>query len=531
MAWLDTLLNPTGAALDYMFDSGPESVEAKNYYVAPDAADPQQAAEIDRLRAISTGGMEAPSVGMLRGQLRKGAAQSYGLAQSAGMQNAATQQRLARGARAGVMRQAPQLLEAESLAAQQQAAAALVAEESRRRNLREEQLQDERNKELQGEIDKVSAIESNRLAEAETMSTATEIVGKILGAIFSDENLKENIAPAGRETRQFIDSLAPKSFNYKGADPGQQQLGVLANDTSPEVVSNLGTEQAPVLGFEQQKVTPALLASVGQLGAENKRLRDAFIDLDDKLNAMTGDKRGAVQEHERRFEFPAGHDAEKAREARRREVIRQASAQAVGEGRYLEDLEDRFEFSGGQSRKDALDARIDEIIRQAAAQDLESSSGLGGAGIADPALHPPPSLDRANVTYAEDVKDQYPGWVENTPGKTWHTRSYDDTPSWLLNQWREQQDAGLPRRHAGGEGVKWLEFREGGRIRENRLPEFLEHNLRGYEAIGKHHVPYESREAKIEEMKSQENIQKAQEEQMMKALEESFRRDQRRKGY
>jgi len=32
-------------------------------------------------------------------------------------------------------------------------------------------------------------------------------------------------------------------------------------------------------------------------------------------------------------------------------------------------------------------------------------------------------------------------------------------------------------------------------------------------------------------MKSQENIQKAQEEQMMKALEESFRQDQRRKGY
>ena len=55
MAWLDTLLNPTGAALDYMFDSGPESVEAKDYYVAPEAADPQQAAEIDRLRAISTG--------------------------------------------------------------------------------------------------------------------------------------------------------------------------------------------------------------------------------------------------------------------------------------------------------------------------------------------------------------------------------------------------------------------------------------------------------------------------------------------
>ena len=449
MAWLDTLLNPTGAALDYMFDSGPESVEAKNYYVAPEAADPQQAAEIDRLRAISTGGMEAPSVGMLRGQLRKGAAQSYGLAQSAGMQNAATQQRLARGARAGVMRQAPQLLEAESLAAQQQAAAALVAEESRRRNLREEQLQDERNKELQGEIDKVSAIESNRLAEAETIAALESRAAQIIGAIFSDENLKENIAPAGRETRQFIDSLAPKSFNYKGADPGRQQLGVLANDTSPEVVSNLGTRQDPILGFEQQKVTPALLASVGQLGAENKRLRDAFIDLDDKLNAMTGDKRGAAEE------------------------------------RPL--LTDR--------------------------------------------LQPPPSLDRANVVYAEDVRDQYPGWVENTPGKTWHTRSYDDTPSWLLNQWREQMDAGLPRRHAGGEGAKWLDFREGGPIRENRLPEFLEHNLRGYDAIGKHHVPYESREAKIEEMKSQENIQKAQEEQMMKALEESFRQDQRRKGY
>jgi hypothetical protein len=115
-------------------------------------------------------------------------------------------------------------------------------------------------------------------------------------------------------------------------------------------------------------------------------------------------------------------------------------------------------------------------------------------------LQPPPSLDRANVVYAEDVKDQYPGWVENTPGQTWHTGSYDDTPSWLLNQWREQRDAGLPR--AGGEQKKWLEAREGGPFRENRLPEFLEHNLRGYSPVGRHHVPYESREAKIEEMKT-----------------------------
>ena len=34
---------------------------------------------------------------------------------------------------------------------------------------------------------------------------------QIIGAMFSDEKLKENIAPAGRETRKFIDSLDPRS--------------------------------------------------------------------------------------------------------------------------------------------------------------------------------------------------------------------------------------------------------------------------------------------------------------------------------
>ena len=409
----DIALNPTGAALDYMFDSGPDSVEAKNYYVAPEAEHPRRAEEINRLRAIAMGTQQSPAVQMLQRQLQQGARQSYGLVQGVGMENAAAQQRLAQGARAGVMRQAPQIIAAESLAAQQQAASDLAAEESRRRMLEEEKLQDMKNKELEGEIDKVSAIESNRQAEADTLSTLTNVAGKIIGAIFSDEKLKENIAPAGPETRQFIDSLAPKSFNYKGADPGQQQLGVLANDTSPEVVSNLGTEQDPVLGFEQQKVTPALLASVGQLGAENKRLRDAFIDLDDKLNAMTGDKRGAVQEHERRFE-------------------------PGDEWGVLKDFE-KSQFRKPVSR--------------------DTSGGLGGAGIADPAIRPLPTKARKDMRGA-------------------------------MQEW-EMQPSGAIQAFEG-----------------EKMPIM--------DRVGE---------------EAQANILAAQEEQMMKALEESFRRDQRRKGY
>ena len=57
----------------------------------------------------------------------------------------------------------------------------------------------------------------------------------------SDEKLKENIAPAGRDTRQFIDSLEPKRLNYKGADPRSPQLGILANDIDRGPVVNMGT--------------------------------------------------------------------------------------------------------------------------------------------------------------------------------------------------------------------------------------------------------------------------------------------------
>jgi len=409
----DIVANPTGAALDYAFDSGADSIDALNYYVAPDAEHPRRAEEINRLRAIAMGHQESPGVRMLGERLRQGAAQSYGLAQSAGMQNAATQQRLAQGARAGVMRQMPQIMDAERLAAQQQAAVSLAAEESRRRALEEEKLQDFKNKELQGEIDKITAIESNREAEAQFMAALESKGAQIIGAMFSDEKLKENITPAGRETRQFIDSLAPKSFNYKGADPGQQQLGVLANDTSPEVVSNLGTEQDPILGFEQQKVTPALLASVGQLGAENKKLRNALVDLDDKLNAMTGDKRGAVQEHERHSE-------------------------PSDEWGVLKDFE-KSQFRKPVSR--------------------DTSGGLGGAGIADPALHPLPTKARKDMRGA-------------------------------MQEW-EMQPSGA---------------------------------IQAFEA-----EPMPIRDRIGEE--AQANILAAQEDQMMKALEESFRRDQRRKGY
>mgnify|MGYP003145439104 CR=1 FL=1 len=358
----ETFSNPTGAKLDYAFDSGLDSVPARNYYVSPDAEHPRRAREIDRLRAIAMGNRESAGVQKLRGQLDQGARQSYGLVQGAGMENAATRERLARGAKAATLRQAPQILEAATIDARQRAAGALASEESRRRALEEEKLQEFKRQELEGEIDKVQATGENREGEEAFKSSAVETAAKVIGMIFSDEKLKENIAPAGMETRRFIDSLAPKTFNYKGADPRDQRLGVLANDTPPGVVTNAGTREDPVLGFDNQKATSALLASVGQLGAENKNLRNALVDLDGKLNAMTGDKRGVLQEHERRFE-------------------------PSDEWGVLKDFE-KSQFRKPVSR--------------------DTSGGLGGAGIADPALHPLSTKARGDMRGAMQEWEMQP---------------------------------------------------------------------------------------------------------------------------
>ena len=246
--------------------------------------------EIAMQRAIASGQMMDPATQRMQGQLALAGNQAYGAAMAAPLKNAATRGRFARGGQRAVSQYAPETLAAQGLMGQEQAQQALLGTLGGRQALMQQELERSKDAGVGQKMLFEEALAAKRAAASGGIASA---VGTFFG-MFSDEKLKENIAPAGRETRKFIDSLAPKSFNYKGADPRQQQLGVLANDTSPEVVSNLGTEQDPVLGFEQQKVTPALLASVGQLGAENKKLRNALVDLDDKLNAMTGDKDEAV---------------------------------------------------------------------------------------------------------------------------------------------------------------------------------------------------------------------------------------------
>jgi hypothetical protein len=186
--------------------------------------------------------------------------------------------------------------QAATIDAKQAAAANLTEALAQRRTLEEEKIQERKKQELQKEIDRVSEIEQDKEAVASFFSTIPIIGGPLAKlADLSDEKLKENIAPAGRDTRQFIDSLEPKRFNYKGADPQSPQLGILANDVARGPVVNMGTREEPILGLDQQKTRSALLASVGKLGQENRQLATALTDLDGKLKSLTGENLGAPQ--------------------------------------------------------------------------------------------------------------------------------------------------------------------------------------------------------------------------------------------
>ena len=303
MSWWDDTkewLSDTGDALARtMFQGNWSSSSPPRDPIAADQLpreDPAIQSEINRLRGIASGAVKDPGVQMLEDQARRSGQQAYGLAQGLGMQNAATRQRLAQGGRGATLRELPEMRQAATIDAKAAAAAKLTEALAQRRTLEEEKIQERKKQELQKEIDRVSKIEQDKEAMASFFSSIP-IIGDPLAKLvdLSDEKLKENIAPAGRDTRQFIDSLEPKRFNYKGADPQSPQLGILANDVARGPVVNMGTREEPILGLDQQKTRSALLASVGKLGQENRQLATALTDLDGKLKSLTGENLGAPQ--------------------------------------------------------------------------------------------------------------------------------------------------------------------------------------------------------------------------------------------
>ena len=300
MSWWDDTkewLSDTGDALgelvqgNWSSSSPPRDPIAENQLPRED---PAIQSEINRLQGIASGAVKDPGVQMLEDQARRSGQQAYGLAQGLGMQNAATRQRLAQGGRGATLRELPEMREAATIDAKAAAAANLTEALAQRRTLEEEKIQERKKQELQKEIDRASAAEKKKESIMSFVSSFAPIA-LAAAPLMSDEKLKENIAPAGRDTRQFIDSLEPKRFNYKGADPSSPQLGILANDVARGPVVNMGTREEPILGLDQQKTRSALLASVGKLGQENRQLATALTDLDGKLKSLTGENLGAPQ--------------------------------------------------------------------------------------------------------------------------------------------------------------------------------------------------------------------------------------------
>ena len=357
MSWLDDVgewLSDTGDALartmfqgDWSSSRPPRDPIAENQMPRED---PAIQSEINRLRGIASGAVKDPGAQMLEDQARRSGQQAYGLAQGLGMQNAATRQRLAQGGRGATLRELPEMRQAATIDAKQAAAAKLTEALAQRRALEEEKIQERKKQELQKEIDRASKIEQDKEATASFLSSIPIIGGPLAKlADLSDEKLKENIAPAGRDTRQFIDSLEPKRFNYKGADPRSPQLGILANDVDGDPVVNMGTREDPVLGLDRQKTRSALLASVGKLGQENRQLATALTDLDGKLKYLADQSR---------FELTPAAEAQKALEERRSEIIRRASNELFDRG------------PAAEQKRLAQKKKRDEIIRRAGMVEL-----------------------------------------------------------------------------------------------------------------------------------------------------------------
>lgn len=96
-------------------------------------------------------------------------------------------------------------------------------------------------------------------------------VGSVIGGIFSDERLKENIAPADGDVRTFLDLLEAKKFDYKSPrHGGKGVVGFMAQDAEK---SSLGKAMV-IETHEGKAIDPrrALVAALASAAHLNKRL-------------------------------------------------------------------------------------------------------------------------------------------------------------------------------------------------------------------------------------------------------------------
>ena len=125
-------------------------------------------------------------------------------------------------------------------------------------------------------------VEAEQASQGGILGAAGEVLGGIVG-MFSDERLKEDVAPAGEDIDDFMKSLDAVSYDYLGREdlPKGRQYGILAQDLEKSKVGKSFVVDTPKGKF----------VDVGRgYGAVLAALRR----LDERLSGVEGAKAGAV---------------------------------------------------------------------------------------------------------------------------------------------------------------------------------------------------------------------------------------------
>ena len=224
----------------------------------------QRQEEISRLQSIGRGQIDDQSVTGMQQALARGGKQAYGLGQASPFSSAGARGRMARGGQLAISREAPQLVQAQRLQSQQSAREMAADQLAQAQAIEQQRLEAIQDDVVDAEVRREKAI------VAKQQAASSGIGGTLMTALglFSDKDLKKNIKPGGRRTREFLDGLAAKEFEYKNG--GGVRLGILAQDVNKSKEGqNMTRKVGDSLAIDIPSTTGPVLASLADL---NERL-------------------------------------------------------------------------------------------------------------------------------------------------------------------------------------------------------------------------------------------------------------------
>jgi len=120
-----------------------------------------------------------------------------------------------------------------------------------------------------------NATASNNQSGAQITGSLIQAGGSVGAALASDERLKKDVKPAGRDVRAFLDALDAESYRYKnpGRDGKGEKVGVMAQDLEKTKSGKSMVEDTPDgkhVNF--QRGLAVILAAVADLNKRTKQL-------------------------------------------------------------------------------------------------------------------------------------------------------------------------------------------------------------------------------------------------------------------